>query len=232
MDRESSSAGRDDPVKSARRSWGQNTDRMKRLAAILIAGSLVSGCAFLDQFLQMRTFANCKFRLVGVSNVRIAGVRIDGKNSLKQVGVLDAVRIAAALKGGEFPLDLVLNIEVKNPNPKTAAMNRLAWILLVDNIEMVRGQLDRRVEVAPNGGVAPLPLDIALDLRQALSGKSGEAMLNLAFNVAGEGTHPTHVALKVKPSILVGSQNMELPDYITISTEFGGDAVQPDSRSK
>jgi len=198
----------------------------KRLASILAAGFLVSGCALLDQFLQMRTFANCKFRLAGVENVRLVGVRIDGKTTLKQVGVLDAVRIAAALKSSEIPLDLILNIEVQNPNAETAAMNKLAWILLIDNIEMIRGQLDRRVEVAPNGGVTPLPLDITLELRQALSGKSGEAILNLAFNVAGEGTHPTHVTLKVKPSILVAGQTMELPDYITISTEFGGGAEQ------
>jgi hypothetical protein len=197
----------------------------KRLASIIVAGSLVSGCAFLNQFIQMRNFTNCKFRLVGVENVRLAGVRIDGKPSLRQVGVLDSIRIAAALKGSEFPLDLVLNIEVKNPNLEMAAMNKLAWVLLIDNIEMVRGQLDRRVEIAPNGGVTPLPLDIALELRRALAGKSGEAILNLAFNVAGEGTHPTHVTLKVKPEILVAGQAMELPDYITIATEFGGDAV-------
>jgi hypothetical protein len=206
---------------------GYNTEIMKRLAAILVTGLLASGCAFLDQFSQMRTFSHCKFRLAGIENVRLAGVRIDGKSSLKQIDILDAVKIGAALKAGELPLALVLNVEVMNPNTETAAMNRLAWIMLVDEQEIVRGQLDRRVEIAPNGGMAPLPLDIALDLRQVLSGKSGDALLNLAFNVAGEGTHPTHVTLKVKPSILVGEQTLELPDYITISTEFGGDAGQP-----
>lgn len=135
---------------------------------------------------------------------------------------MDALRLTAALKGGTLPLEFTVNLEAKNPNPETAAMNRLAWILIVDGIEMTRGQLDDRVEIAGNGGVAPLPLRIGLDLRQALSGKSGDALLNLALNIAGEGTQPTHVTVKAKPSILVGGQTMELPDYITVSTEFGG----------
>jgi hypothetical protein len=185
---------------------------------------LVAGCAVLDQVRQMQTFAHCKFRLVGIEQVRLAGVSIDGKTSIRQFNVLDAVKLTAALRGGALPLQFVVNVEVQNPNAQTAAMNRLAWILLIDGREMVRGQLDRRIEIAANGGLAPLPLEIALDLRQALSGQSGDSMLNLAFNVAGEGAHPTHVTLKVKPSILIAGQTLDLPDYITISTEFGGGA--------
>jgi len=211
---------------SARR-IGYNADRMKRIAVVVAVGLLASGCSFLNQFSQMRTFAQCKFRLVGIEQVRLAGVRIDGKTSLKQVNVLDAVRLTAALRGGALPLGLVVNVEARNPNPVPAAMNRLAWILLVDGREMTRGQLDRRVEISANGGVASLPVAVELDLRQALSGESGDSMLNLAFNVAGEGTRPTHVTVKVKPSILIAGQTVDFPDYITISTEFGGGAGQP-----
>jgi hypothetical protein len=49
-------------------------------------------------------------------------------------------------------------------------------------------------------------------------------MLNFAFNVAGEGEHPTHVAVKVKPSIEILGHTVDFPEYITISTDFGGGA--------
>jgi len=198
---------------------------MKRIATVAAIALLASGCSFLDQFSQMRTFAHCKFRLAGVEQVRLAGVSIQGKTSIKQFGIMDGIKLTAALKGGALPLSFILNVEVQNPNAETAGMNRMAWILLIDGREMVRGQLDRHIEIAPNGGVTPLPLEIAVDLRQALSGQSGDSMLNLAFNVAGEGTHPTHVTLQVKPSILIAGQSVDFPDYITVSTEFGGGAA-------
>ncbi|MEK7476162.1 MAG: hypothetical protein AAB152_11105 [Candidatus Coatesbacteria bacterium] len=200
---------------------------MKRIAVMVVAGVLAAGCGLLDQVSQMRNFAKCKFRMYGVEQTRLAGVHIEGKTSLKQVSLLDGIKLAAALKSGRLPLQFVLDIEVKNPNAETAGMNRMAWILLIDGREMLRGDLDRHIEIAPNGGVAPLPLEIELDLRQVLSGESRESMLNFAFNVAGEGTHPTHVTLQVKPSILIAGQSVDFPDYITISTEFGGGAGQP-----
>ncbi len=194
---------------------------------LLVAGLALAGCSFLNQFAQMRAFTRCKFRMAGVEQVRLAGVRIDGKTSLKQLSIVDGVRLAAAVESGRLPLAFVVNVEAQNPNPETAAMNRLAWILSIDGHEMIRNQLDRRIEIAANGGVAMIPLDVEVDLRQVLSGESGDALLNLAFNVAGEGTRPTHVTLQVKPSILIAGQSVDFPDYVTISTEFGGGGARP-----
>jgi len=198
---------------------------MKKTVFVLGVLVLVSGCALLDQFTQMKAFSKCKFRLVSVENTSLAGIQIQGKRSVRDFGVRDALKFAAATAGRTLPLEFTLNIEVNNPNTETAAMNRLAWILLVDGQEMTRGELGQRVEIAP-GGASPLPIQIGLDLRQALSGQSKEAMINLAFNVAGEGTHPTRITLKAKPSIMVGGQSIDFPDYITVNTEFGGPAGQ------
>lgn len=193
-----------------------------RLAAVAAAGLALGGCELVQQVMQVKTFAHCQFRLAGVDRPTLAGVAIGGRRRLKDLGVMDAIRITAAAKSRQLPLAFTLNVEVKNPNAETAAMNRLAWILLIDGREMTRGDVAQRVEVAASGGVATLPLAITLDLPTLLAGDSLDSMLNLAFNVAGEGTHPTHVSLKAKPSVLVGGQSMELPDYITVSTEFGG----------
>lgn len=198
---------------------------MKKTAYILGLAALVSGCALLDQFMQMKNFAKCQFRLVSVDRPTLAGIRIDGKRSTRDFGMRDGLKFAAATAGNSLPLDFTLNIEARNPNQEPAGMNRLEWILLVDGIEMTRGVLDQRVDI-PAGGTSPLPLDISLDLRKVLSGQSLDAMLNLAFNVAGEGAHPTRITLKARPSIMVGGQSVDFPDYITVNTEFGGAAGQ------
>jgi len=198
---------------------------MRNMSAVMMLAALASGCALLDQVMQMNAFARCQFRLVSVERPALAGIRIDGKKSARDFGLRDGLKFAAATAGKTLPLEFALNIEVKNPNQDPAGMNRLEWILLIDGNEITRGQLDRRVDI-PGGGTAPMQLDIRVDLRQVLSGQSLDAMLNLAFNVAGEGTHPTRITLKAKPSIMVGEQAVDFPDYITVNTEFGGPAGQ------
>jgi len=65
----------------------------------------------------------------------------------------------------------------------------------------------------PYGGV---------DLKQALQGKSAEAMLNFAMNLSGNGDKPTRIKVKIKPSILVNGQPLSYPGYVTVKTEFSG----------
>jgi len=200
--------------------------KMRRLLVLATSVVLVSGCSLLEQFTQMGTFARCQFRLLSVENQAIAGIVIAGKRSARDFQLADGLRLRAALVTATLPLEFTVNVEVQNPNSGTAAMNRMEWILLVDGNELVRGSLDKRVEVAANG-TAPMPLQVSVDLRKALSGKSLDAMMTLAFNVAGEGTHPTRVSLKAKPTIMVAGREMVYPDYITITAEYGGGAGTP-----
>lgn len=196
---------------------------MKRLIPLLGIGFLLAGCPFLEQFRQMAVFTKCQFRLVSVADTALIGVPLAGKRGVDDFGYREAAKFALASKDRVLPLTFTLNVEVKNPNASPAGMNRLEWILLVDGVEMTRGAVNERVEV-PANGTAPLALAMAFDLGQVLSGQSLEAMIRLAFNVAGEGTKPSRVTLKAKPSILVGGQMMDFPDYITVTAEYGGGA--------
>jgi hypothetical protein len=198
-----------------------------RKACLIAVILLAAGCSLLGQVQDMVTFTKCQFRLASIGNTTLAGVSIQDRQSLKELNALDALRLAAALRSGVIALAFTLNVEGRNPNRQTAAMSGMAWILLVDGREVTRGNLDRPVEIAPDGGVAQVPFDIALDLRQVLSGESLDAIRNLAFNVAGQGAHSTRIALKLKPSIMVLGQPMAFPDYVTVSTEFGGSRPTP-----
>jgi len=193
-----------------------------RRPIVLFAVVVLTGCGILGQVQELVTFTKCQFRLESIGNTTLAGVSIQNKQSLKQVNAFDALRLTAALQSGVIALSFTLNVEGRNPNPQTAAMSGMAWIFLIDNREVTRGNLDRPVEIGGNGGVAQVPFDIALDLRQVLSGESLDSIRNLAFNIAGEGAHSTRITLKLKPSIMVLGQPMAYPDYFTVSTEFGG----------
>jgi hypothetical protein len=98
-------------------------------------------------------------------------------------------------------------------------MNKLEWILFIDEHEMVAGVLDQKVEITP-GQVAEIPIAISTDLKEALKGKSRDAIVKLAFNVAGKGDNPTHILLKVKPSIDIAGYTITYPGYIDVKMDF------------
>ena len=194
----------------------------KQILLSLIAISLIfSGCEILDQVAQTASLARCEFRLKTVDQLRLAGVNIQQVNQLSDLSLMDAARITTALAtGGSLPLTFTLNLEAKNPNTALAGLNRLDWTLLIDDIEMVSGVNEDRLEISPNGGTSVLPLSIAVNLKEALKGKSGDAIANFGLNLAGAGNRPTRITLRAKPTIVVRGQSIAYPGFITINNEF------------
>ena len=194
----------------------------KQILVSLIAISLIfSGCEILDQVAQTASLARCEFRLKTVDQLRLAGVNIQQVNQLSDLSLMDAARITTALAtGGSLPLTFTLNLEAKNPNTALAGLNRLDWTLLIDDIEMVSGVNEDRLEISPNGGTSVLPLSIAVNLKEALKGKSGDAIANFGLNLAGAGNRPTRITLRAKPTIVVRGQSIAYPGFITINNEF------------
>ncbi|HVZ80233.1 MAG TPA: hypothetical protein VHE12_05440 [bacterium] len=193
---------------------------MKKLALILCLVSL-AGCSTLKDFAKALTLSKCEYRLVSVSDVAIAGIGLQGKTSLSQFDAMTLFKLQRALSSGALSLTFTLNLEGRNPNDSPAAMGHFAWILEIDGSELTRGDFARSIQIPAQGGVAPIPLAVSLDLNRVLTGKTLDSMLNLALNVAGEGTHPTHVSLKLKPSVQVSGHDLDYPDYITLSQDFG-----------
>lgn len=188
---------------------------------MLVLSLMLGGCEILDQVSQTANLARCQFRLQTVEQLRLAGVNIQHINQLSDLNLMDAARITSAIaSGGSLPLTFTLNVEAKNPNTAIAGMNRLDWTLLIDDIEMVSGVNEERLQIPANGGTAVLPLSIAVNLKEALQGKSGEAIANFGLNLAGAGNRPTRITLKAKPTVVVRGQSIAYPGYITINNDF------------
>jgi hypothetical protein len=152
--------------------------------------------------------------------MNLAGVNVQNKHAISDLTIMEGAKIAGVIAGGTLPLTFDLNIGVKNPNPKLAAMNKLDWILYIDDIEMTSGVLNQRIEI-PASAVITFPVAMSLDLMKSLNGKSGDALINFALNLSGNGSRPTRIKLKAKPTIMVGTTPINYPGYITIKQEFG-----------
>jgi LEA14-like dessication related protein len=190
-------------------------------SSLLITLSIfATGCDILEQAQKMVNFTNCQFKVQSVDNVQIAGINVQNIKTLNDLTVLDAAKVMAMVATNSFPLTFNLNLQAKNPNANAAGMNQLQWILLIDNIQMVSGNLNQSVNIPANNGVANIPLNIRVDLKQVLKGKSADAIMNFGLNLAGAGNKPTRITMKLKPTIMVGSYPLKYPDYITIGTEF------------
>lgn len=190
------------------------------LCLLIFLLMVVEGCSVLRQLQEMKNFARCEFRLSTVENITLAGINVQRIQSTRDLTLMDGARFALALTQSQLPLNLTLNVEVKNPNAEMASLNRLEWRLFIDDVELLKSIVEEKVSIAGNGSVSTLPLRVSVDLKKALSGRSGEAIGNFALNLAGEGNTPTRFMLRIKPTIDVLGVPIEYPDYFDVKMEF------------
>lgn len=183
--------------------------------------TLFSSCDVLNQVSQMSNLTKCDFRLESVQKLTLAGINVQNVKQISDLTMFDAAKLAGAVSSQQFPLDFTLNIEAKNPNTSAAGMTRIDWILLIDDVEMTRGVLDKQVTIPANNGTAFIPMQMHVDLKQALSGKSADAIINFGLNLAGTGSKPTRFTLQMKPTISVSGFPITYPGYLNVKTEFG-----------
>ena len=172
------------------------------------------------QLKELANFAKCEFKIKSIENINLAGINVQQVKSISDIGVLDAAKLMAAVTQNNFPLQFTLNVDVKNPNPAQASLNKLDWILIIDDIELLQGTTQNRIQIAPNGGITNYPLAFNFNLKEVLKQKTGQSLINFGMNLAGVGNQPSRVTLKAKPYINIGNIQIPYPGYITIKNEF------------
>jgi hypothetical protein len=198
---------------------------LKRSAILLLAIIFFlpnHGCDVAQQAQQATNLINCDFRVLSLENINLAGINIQNKTSIKSLNLGDAAKIMTAVGGNTLPLSFKLNFEAKNPNISTAGLNKLEWILFIDDIQMTSGSVDKAFSIPPNNGTAVIPIQVGIDLKQVLKGKSLDAIINFGFNLVGVGNKPTRIKAKLKPTIMIGNYPLTYPGYISVNTEFSG----------
>jgi hypothetical protein len=200
-------------------------NKLKRSLFLILAIIFVfpyQGCDVAQQTQHAANLTKCDFRVLSVENINLAGLNIQNKNSIKNLNLTDATRIMAAMGASTIPLSLQVNFEGRNPNTAAAGLNKLEWILFIDDIQMTSGLVDQAFTIPPNNGTAVIPIQVGIDLKQALKGKSLDAIINFGFNLGGVGNKPTRIKAKLKPTIMIGNVPLTYPGYISVNTEFSG----------
>lgn len=190
---------------------------MKKLLIFISIILIIPGCALLTE---LTAFTKCEFSFHSAQDPVVCGVDVASKHSFSDFSFLEGQKIATSILQKSLPFAITANVEVRNPGTVNAAVNGIEWIAFIDDVQVARGALSERVEVAAGGGKSMIPIRIGADLFDYLEGDNPRTMINFALNLVDAGNQPTRLSMKIKPSVQIGTQTVYYPGYFTISKEF------------
>ena len=190
--------------------------KVKKTLIILFVALGLSSCEVLNQVAQMANFANCKFNFNSVDHIQMLGVNLSKGMSKNDLNATQLLSLANALMNKKLPVTFNVNVDVNNPNAIAASMAKMDYIVSLNGKEVISTTMNQSVSVGPNSN-SVVSIPITTDLFQLFSGESADAIVNLAFKLAGASSEPVNVGLKVKPYISINGQQLAYPDYITMN---------------
>ena len=190
--------------------------KVKRALIILFVALGLSSCDLLNQVAQMATFANCTFDFKNVDHIQMLGINLGRGMSKNDLNATQLLNLANALMKKELPVSFNVNLNVDNPNSIAASMTKMDYILSLNGKQVISTTMNNSVNVPANSNQT-VTIPITTDLFQLFSGESAEAILNLAFKLAGASSDPVNLGLQVKPYITINNQQLAYPNYITIN---------------
>ena len=188
----------------------------KKTLIILFVTMGLASCDVLTQVAQMANFANCKFNFNSVDQIQMLGVNLSKGMTKSDLNAAQLISLANAIANKKLPVTFNVNVGVNNPNSIAASMTKMDYIVSLNGKEVISTTLNKSVNVGANSS-SVVSIPITTDLFQLFSGESADAILNLAFKLAGASSDPVNVGLKVKPYISINGQQLAYPDFISMN---------------
>jgi len=199
------------------------------LCLLLFSVLLFQGCATLGEvFRTLTSLKRLQFRLQGIGDFTLAGIRIGEKSKLRDFSIVDGIQLLASFRGKRLPARFLLNMEARNPNDGSggttrtiSTLTRFDWRLLIDDQPTVSGGIDRPLEIPGTGQSTLIPLRLELDLYEFFGNHGYDDLINLALALGGKRGDISRVALDARPSVSTPLGDITWPERITIiSKEF------------
>ena len=190
--------------------------KIKRTLIILFVALGLSSCDLLTQVAQMANFANCTFDFNSINKIQMLGVNLSKGMTKDDLNATQLLNLANALMKRELPVTFNVNLDVENPNDIAAAMSKMDYIVSLNGKQVISTTMNNSINV-PAKSKNTITIPVTTDLFQLFSGESADAILNIAFKLAGASSDPVKLGLQVKPYITINNQQLAYPNYITIN---------------
>ncbi len=185
---------------------------------VLIIGTFVS-CSITDQITQAKQLSRCDFVIMGVQEVHLAGIPLNEGMKRNDLNAGQMIQLAAAIFSVNMPLDFDILLKATNPNDKDAALNKLDYQVLLDDNQLISGSITERIFIPAHDTII-IKIPVNAELFEVLSGKSGDAVVNLGFRLSGQKSNKGIIEIKIKPSIKVGLKDISYPGFISLKKEI------------
>jgi hypothetical protein len=199
------------------------------IGALVLSVLLLQGCATLSEIARsLNNLKQLQFRLEGIGDFSLAGIRIGQKSQLRDFSIVDGIQLLAAFRTRRLPARFLLNVEARNPNDGSggstrtiSTLTRFDWRLLIDNQPTISGGIDSPLEIPGTGQSTIIPLRLELDLYEFFGNHGYDDLLNLALALGGKRGDIARVALDAQPGVSTPLGDITWPERITIiSKEF------------
>lgn len=179
----------------------------------------MTGCGISQQTQEMKTLADCTYRIVKVNSILVSGTDIQKLISDRDVTLTNIPSLALGFINRSIPLKADLTIEVSNPTNNHAAINYFDYEILINKVKLTEGAINQRVDIAPQG-VEELRLELTKNIYEFLVNDS--IRNNIQQFIAGNNlvNQKTYITIRVKPAILLGDQLIHYPGFIDIQREL------------
>ena len=196
---------------------------MSKIKKILVVMCLIMGFTACDELQQIASQAaqtlnlkNCTFDVKGVSNINMLGININKGMTLNSLTAGQILNVTNSLLNHQLPVTFNVNIDVDNPNSLAASLGKMDYVISLNNREVISSTFNDGFSI-PANSTGSVAIPISTDLFQLFSSETSDAILNLAFKLAGAQSNPVNLGVKIKPYIRVNNQLLAYPDFITIN---------------
>ena len=193
---------------------------IKKIVAVLLLALTVTACNQLSQIANQTAQAinlkNCTFSVNDINQIKMMGIDLSKGMNKTNLSAMQLLSVTNSLLNKKLPVSFNVNLDVNNPNGIAASLGKMDYIISLNNKEVISSTFTDGFSIPANSkGQVAIP--ITTDLFQLFSGETADAILNLAFKLAGAQSNPVNLGVKVKPYIKVNNTSLAYPDYITIN---------------
>ena len=191
-----------------------------RILTILMLMASFSACEQLaniaNQAAQVVNLKNCTFDVTGISNINMLGIDLSKGMNKSSLNPTQLINVTNSLFNKKLPVSFNVNFDVDNPNSIAASLSKMDYIISLNNKQIISSTFSDGFSIPANSS-GKVAIPISTDLFQLFSGETADAILNLAFKLAGAQSNPVNLGVQIKPYIKVNEQSLAYPDYITIN---------------
>ncbi|MFA6701894.1 MAG: LEA type 2 family protein [Dysgonamonadaceae bacterium] len=194
---------------------------MKKVISLFTLVILLQGCNVLNQIGGAYNLSQCEFKYNSIDNIQLAGIDLGNTSS---ISVTNLAKISTILSSGQLqtiPFNMVLKMDVKNPNEFEAFLNALDYVVEINDMEFVMGKLNTPIRIAA-GKSNIMPIPVAVDLRSLMNRYSKEKVNSVMSSFLGISSDKTKVTVKLWPTIMIGETPLKSPAAIPVEFTFGG----------